>query len=110
VHQETQSVRHELSEVMLAKEELERLTEQLIKKVVMGSGGNADQMMSMSDSSASFAGGFTIESRPLKENVKRTTGEVLKTTARDMREMTEVLRELGNLIGQVLSDKRTITQ
>lgn len=103
-------MRHELSEVMLAKEELERLTEQLIKKVVMGSGGSADQMMSMSDSSASFAGGFTIESRPLKENVKRTTGEVLKTTARDMREMTEVLRELGNLIGQVLSDKRTITQ
>jgi hypothetical protein len=56
-------------------------------------------MMSMTDSSASFAGGFTIESRPLKENVKRTTGEVLKTTARDMRDMTEVLRELGNLIG-----------
>lgn len=92
-------MRHELSEVMLAKEELERLTEQLIKKVVMGSGGGMDQMMSMSDSSASFAGGFTIESRPLKENVKRTTGEVLKTTARDMRDMTEVLRELGNLIG-----------
>ncbi len=38
MHQETQSVRHELSEIMLAKEELERLTEQLIKKVVMGSG------------------------------------------------------------------------
>ncbi len=56
-------------------------------------------MMSMSDSSASFAGGFTIESRPLKEHAKRTTGEVLKTTARDMRDMTEVLRELGNLIG-----------
>ena len=56
-------------------------------------------MMTMSDSSASFAGGFTIESRSLKENVKRTTGEVLKTTARDMRDMTEVLQELGNLIG-----------
>ena len=104
-------MRHELSEVMLAKEELERLTEQLIKKVVMGSGGGPDnQMMTMSDSSASFAGGFTIESRPLKDQVKRTTGEVLKTTARDLRDMTEVLRELGSLIGQVLSDKRAISQ
>ena len=104
-------MRHELSEVMLAKEELERLTEQLIKKVVMGSvGGPDNQMMTMSDSSASFTGGFTIESRPLKDHVKRTTGEVLKTTARDLRDMTEVLRELGSLIGQVLSDKRTISQ
>ena len=56
-------------------------------------------MMTMTDSSVSFVGGFTIESRSLKENVKRTTGEVLKTTARDMRDMTEVLQELGNLIG-----------
>ena len=60
-------------------------------------------------------GGFTIENRPLsKDNPpggggsKRTTGEVLKATVMEMREMSEVLRELGTLIGQVVTDKGSL--
>jgi hypothetical protein len=58
-------------------------------------------------SNASFAaGGFTIENRPMmgsregyQSNLKRGTGEVLKSTVMEMREMSEVMKELGNLIG-----------
>ena len=68
----------------------------------------------LSESNTSFSvGGFTIENRPLsKENAvngpKRTTGEVLKGTIMEMREMSEVLRELGTLVGQLVSDKGSI--
>lgn len=94
--------------MLLAKEDLERLTESLIKKVV----ASGNDQMTMSESSASFAGGFTIEARPFKDNgnLKRSTGEVLKTTAMEMREMSEVLRELSTLIGSVVTEKRNLSQ
>lgn len=92
MHQEQHCLRHELSELLLAKEELEKLTEQLIKKVVINNETTFNQ------SEASFTGGFTIESRPMKDHQKRTTSDVLKLTAFEMREMSEVLKELSNLL------------
>ncbi len=83
------------------------MTESLIKKVV----ACGNDQMTMSDSSASYTGGFTIEARPMKENgnMKRSTGEVLKSTAMEMREMSEVLRELSTLIGSVVAEKRNLS-
>ena len=101
MHQEQHCLRHELSEVLLAKEDLEKLTEQLIKKVVI----NND---TLNQSEASFTGAFTLESRQLKPDQKRTTSEVLKLTAFELREMSEVLRELSTLLTQIVTDKRNI--
>ena len=65
----------------------------------------------MSDSNASFAGAFTIENRNTKDNhYKRTTGDVLKTTVREMREMSEVLRELTGLIVNQVNEKKSLLQ
>jgi len=80
---------------------LEKLTEQLIKKVVI----NND---TLNQSEASFTGAFTLESRQLKPDQKRTTSEVLKLTAFELREMSEVLRELSTLLTQIVTDKRNI--
>jgi hypothetical protein len=95
LHQESHALRHELSELLLAKEDLERLTENLIKKVVMNDPANDTMSTSFNN-----AHGFTIESnRPKEVTGKKTSSEVLKGTTHDMREMSEVLRELSNLVG-----------
>jgi hypothetical protein len=75
--------------LILAKEELEKLTESIIKKVVNNS--------TLDESSMTMAGAFTIESR-----TKKASSEVVKGAINDMREMSEVMRELTSLIVGVL--------
>lgn len=116
IQTEGTNVRAEICELLLAKEDLERLTEALVTRVVGNGSNNAGGCRTTERSMAAGAYSIMETGESLQVNnssaqtQKRSNQEVLRSTILDLREMSEVLKELTHLIIGILTEKALIDQ
>jgi hypothetical protein len=103
---ESHTIRQSLADFVVAKEELERQTEHLIKKVVAAASPNESISL----------GHVSLEQSMIKRSLAKSnstgapTSTVIKQGLIDMREMGEVVKELTQLVGNMLAEKAALAQ
>lgn len=104
-HSADHQLRGELSDLLLAKEDLERLIESLIRKVLASC--SPLEASSLQHSSSELLGGSRRTNNSQK---KKTSAEVLRGVQLDLKEMGEVCRELTSLVAGILLERQALTR